>query len=146
MKDTLLALIFFCIGFSAYAQQPITVGELLSKGATKLTKEDIASIYAGGVTISGISPGGSRKIYVTYLKDGTLSGRSTDLDDLRGYGLMGTWSINNEAQLCTQVRNTYGRDVTPNPPCSFRFKLGDMLYSAQSEEPDTPARPLTIRK
>jgi hypothetical protein len=135
-------------GFAAYvhAQQSATVGEMISKGAKKWSKDDVAAFYSSEREIEGTNPSGTRRFYLTYRKDGTLSGRSTDSDGNNGYGLVGTWSINDQGQFCTKVTNTYGRDVTPNPPCGFRFSLGNTIYSASSEEANAPVRVLTIIK
>ena len=136
------------ITFAVHAQQPTTVGELLSKGGKKLTKDEVTSIYAAGVTVSGtVASTGRRKFETTYHKDGTLSGASTDQSGQAGYGLTGMWSINNDGQLCTKVRHAWtGRDVTPKPPCSFQFILDDSYYASRSEEPDTPVYSRHIRK
>jgi hypothetical protein len=147
VKNTLLVLVALGFAITVHAQQTMTVGELLSKGGKKLTKQEVTSIYASGVKISGLSPSGARKFELTYFKDGTLSGQSTDTYGQDGRGLIGTWSINDEGKLCAQIRNAAtGRDATPNPPCGFRFKSNDMLYSVRSEEPDALAQPLTIIK
>ena len=39
-----------------FAQQPVTVGELLDKGSVKLTKEEITTLLTGA-TVSGIQQG-----------------------------------------------------------------------------------------
>lgn len=134
------------ISAGAYAQDARTVGELLSKGGKKLTRAEITSLYDASPTVSGVSPAGNRKFELTYSRDGTLSGRSTDLEGQRGYGLFGTWTVNDAAQVCSQLKNAFGRDATPSPPCGFRYKLGDAIYSAGSEDPDAALRPLLISK
>lgn len=142
-----LSILFgFMMTATVYAQESVTVGELLSKGAKKLTREEVVNIYAAGPTISGVAPSGNRKFELTYSKDGKLSGHSTDMYGQRGSGLFGTWVVNDAGQFCTQIRNSFGRDSTPNPPCGFRYKLGDAIYSAGSEDPQTAARLLSFSK
>jgi hypothetical protein len=143
-----ILLVIVATGFSAsvHAQQAVTVGEIVSKGAKKWSREDVAAFFSSDREIEGTNPSGTRKFYLAYRKDGTLSGRSTDLDGNRGSGLMGTWSINDQGQFCTQITNSYGRDATPNPPCGFRFSVGNSVYSARSDDHDSPVRLLNIIK
>ncbi len=141
MNRILSALIAIGLSALVHAQQVTTVGDIVSKGGMKLSKEEVAAFYSSDREIEGISPSGTRKFYLTYRKDGTLSGRSTDTEGNRGYGLIGTWSINEKGQFCNNITTGSGsRDVTPNPPCSFRYSLGSVIYSATAEEPNTPVR------
>jgi hypothetical protein len=132
----------------AHAQDASTLGELLAKGGKRLTKDEVTKLYGDEISVSGIvGATGRRRAENTYKKDGTMFGRSTDLGGQNGYGLTGTWTINNPGELCTQLRSAQsGADVTPNPPCSFVYRLNDTHYSGRSDDPNSAVYPRTIKK
>ena len=124
------------------------MGELLSKGGRKLTKAEMTALYVAGATASEtISRNGRRMIEARYDKDGYISGRSTDEAGRDAYGLTGTWTINDAGQLCVRMQTAgIGRDVTPDPACTFQFVLGELHFSSRSVDPGAPVFARHIKK
>src|SRR5476651_1030135 len=126
MKHIAALSILLSIALVVHAQEIATVRALIEKGGKKLTKEQLTTLFANGATVTGIvAQNPRRKFYNTFNKDGSLAGRSTDIMGQNSYGLLGTWSINDEGQFCTPRVSvaSSGNDATPKPPCTFYFVL-----------------------
>jgi hypothetical protein len=137
MRQIVWLVLLTIVPFAVYPDDAMTVGALVEKGGNKLTREQLDTIFAGGITISGvIAQNPRRKSENTFSKDGTFSGSSSEVSGQNGYGLFGTWSISTEGQFCIRnVKTSAGRDASPQPPCTFYFQLGNTYYSATSDDP-----------
>ena len=141
IKAIVAMAVLLIFALPGYAQESITVGEILAKGGKKLTKEEVVAKYSVTVYSEGVlAVNPNRKSELTHIPDGSFKGVTSDLRGSNAYRIEGKYSINELGQLCVaQVRNSLGQDVTPNSRCTFLFVHGDAQYSATSDSPDATA-------
>jgi hypothetical protein len=132
--STLIAPLLLTFSLHTFAQQAATVGELLDKGGKKLTKDEVAKLIPGA-TIGGIIPRfPNMKSDHTYKDDGSVSGnvvRVTGGGPSTATGVFGKWSVNEQGQICTDLRDTRGGSFQN---CNFYFRLGDAYYVATTDD------------
>ena len=115
----------------AHAQEPITVTELLAKGGTRLSGEELTRLVSGA-TMSGTQVNRPETTFENVLKaDGTLSGFARFPGET--VGVSGTWSVDGQGRLCSDLRNTRGAKFGS---CTFYFQLDGNYFSAPSEDRD----------
>lgn len=113
------------------AQQGFTVGDLLNRGANKLTAEEVQRLHSRS-TISGIQAGRSEVTFRNkYGADGSVTGdfwrNGADAGKISG-----TWSANVNGQACNNLNNGAVN------ACSYYYSLSGRYYTVQSEEQSAP--------
>jgi len=113
---------------------PVSIGDLLARGGKRLTKDELVTLLAGA-TLSGKLLNRPGVTFESDMKsDGTVSGSARSGRDL--VGLMGTWSVNDQGIVCTDVRNSSGDKVGG---CSVYFVLDGSYFSAPAPAEDKGA-------
>jgi hypothetical protein len=122
-----------------------TLGELLDAGGKKLSKDEVKSALSGA-HVSGLSTIGGTVDY-DFKADGSYSGSGQGSRGLL-WGLVGTWTVEDSGQLCTEYRLA-GRSGAGGKEtyCHFYFIVSDQHYLSESES-DRNARILkrTVKK
>lgn len=116
---------------TAFAQQPLTVGDLLSKGATRLTKDQIQKLYTGA-TVSGAQAGHPENTFQnTHMPDGSVTGIAWR-NGVRSGTTSGTWSMNDSGQFCYNLQNGTIRN------CFYYYGLDNRVYAALNDSKIDP--------
>lgn len=128
----------------AVAQEPANLGELLDKGAKRLDAAELKALLTGA-TVSGMTlrPGSRIGFEVTYASDGKSSGRLWGLHVDAAPGMSGTWTIDEQGQLCT---NTVTMAFGTTSACIHFYRLNDAYYAAASNERSAFVRTRTIKR
>jgi hypothetical protein len=117
----------------AFAQEPSTVGDLLTKGGKRLAREEMVSLIAGA-TMSGVQIDRSDVTFENeYKSDGTVKGFARNA----AIGLLsitGTWSVDEQGRLCVDLSNNRGGIIRN---CTVFFVLDGQYYSAGTEARET---------
>lgn len=131
------ALLLFGTSMAA-AQEPANLGELLDKGAKRLEANALKALVTGA-KVEGKSFTSRTEIEFTYETDGKLSGRFWYTHPDVSPGVNGTWSINDQGQLCVDMMGGWGQ----YKGCNSWYTANNVYYSAQSDDRSALAR---IRK
>lgn len=108
------------------------VGDLIKQGGTKMTKEELQALHAGGVTMKGALQNGSPYSQLNK-PDGTVAGTAGK------FALVGTWKIDDAGRYCHDVGAT-GRGGQNFSNCNFIYKAGAKYYAAPTEASDAAVR------
>jgi hypothetical protein len=111
---------------TAIAQQPATVGDLLDKGGVRLGAAEVKQVL-NGATVTGLQASNNLPFKLTHKEGGNAEGHGSTT----AMYVSGTWSINNEGQVCTNLRSNSG---TRLGTCSYYFKLDNSYFIAPSDE------------
>jgi hypothetical protein len=111
----------------AYGQT--TLGELLDKGGKKLLKTEFVAMLPA--SLSGVWPDGKGEADVMFKPDGTFSGSARHYSSNSTSGSYGTWDMDENGKSCI-VEKLPGWNTT-HKGCTFRFLLGDQLFSSPSD-------------
>lgn len=123
-------------GGSALAQG--TLGEIQSKGAKRLAKDELVRLLQGA-TVRGENNFGS-EISVDYKADGTIIGSVLPAKGKRAgemAGIYGTWKVEDNGRLC--VKSTKVLEDRTYTACGFYFRVGREYFTSGSES-DPKAR------
>lgn len=112
-------------GTPVYAQG--TLGEILDKGAVRLSQEEVTSLMAGA-TASGETASGNR-FEAHFNEDGSLSGTMQRLRETYGYG--GTWKVDDDGRTCQETRS-YTKVAGTSSFCQYFFRLGSEYFVSES--------------
>lgn len=117
------------------------LGEVMDKGGTKLSKQDLHALIPGALWQSTTASGIAFKIDMK--ADQTLVGTGTNA---KGSGpVTGSWAINDQGQLCTKTLIVNFRQTTE--ACVHVFKLGsDYFGSVSDRDRAAPASRRTYTK
>ena len=128
------------IGGTAFAQTTVTVGEILDKGGKKLSKDEVTELLTGA-TMKGIQTARPQNKFELSLKpDGSVSGSAIDWATQTNYvSVSGQWSINENGQYCTDLRNSFGSKPAGTGNCNYVFAVDGSHYIAISEGRGTQA-------
>ena len=135
----LVYLIFaLTLSFSCFAQQRSTVGEVLDKGGIKLNKEEMQQLFAGA-TMTGLQASNNLPYKLVHKSGGLVEGHGST----PSASVSGTWTINDQGQLCHNMQNNTGRRFGD---CNFFYKANDDYFSANNEDRGTVALERKIGK
>ena len=125
---------------ASIGQTLVPVEELLSKGAKKLSKDELSSLLTGA-TISGRQRAlPDVKFEQTLKPDGSISGGAMNAATQRGFvSLSGKWWVNDNGQSCSELRNSFGHTPTGTGACQYWYVLGGTYYQAPSDDPKEQA-------
>jgi hypothetical protein len=116
---------------TALAQQALTVGDLLDRGAKKLTKEEVRALYSGA-TVSGVQAGKPEVTFQNkHMPDGSVTGNSWRNGAFTG-SFAGTWFIDDNGQSCYNLVSATIRN------CFYYYSLTNRIYAAQTEARSEP--------
>lgn len=148
MKLVVSALLFSLLtttaAFAEDSETQLTLGDLVAKGATQLSKEDL-QLLLPGAKVESIGLGGSTK----YWKN-SVDGKFIASTDARGKSVMGkpstgqgTWHIADEGSYCIRIEWKKHTEEW----CRFVYKDGGKYYGVKSNDsPTTPAHALAFSK
>lgn len=135
-----------CIA-SAHAQS--TLGQVLTKGGTKITETQWRAMLPH--RNFGFGQQSQNRTAITFTDDGQLSG-SEDLwsgyrshADLqhRSRALRGTWTMDAAGKLC--VDQVFGRYEAFFAGCFFMFRSGDTIFHVDAGSESDRSAPVTRR-
>lgn len=127
MKTLQAAVLLAALGGAGLAQAQSTLGDLLDRGARKLTPAEVAS--TGPLRIVREAP--DSDALMTLRPGGTVVGT---VHNKQGHGsseASGTWSVDAAGQRCVDVDLPAFRMHWKQ--CGYLFKLGEQLYAAASD-------------
>jgi hypothetical protein len=136
-KCLLISAVALACAGSTQAQS--TLGEILDRGATKITKEEWMARLP--VTITDFWPAYRRgETQFTYNPNGTLVGTLFDYTSASTTEADGTWTVDDSGKVCTFHRNLAGAPwPAGREECSIRYQLGDKTFRIVSD-PDRSAK------
>ena len=114
------------------AEEFANLGELLDKGAKRLDAAEFKALIPGA-TSKGTTIGGRLDMETAYSADGTATGRSWGGHPEMPPSYSGTWSINEQVQLCVDfmaAERTIGRMKA----CGWWYSFNGVYYIAASED------------
>ena len=116
------------------AQELMSVGDLLDKGAKKLNREEVVALL-NGATMSGIQRDSPEfRFTLKFREDGSVSGSALRWANNSGYvSVLGTWTVNEQGQSCRDLRNSYGNRPKGSEQCNYHFKLGESYWDAPTD-------------
>lgn len=117
------------MAFAGSAAGQTTLGEILDKGAKKLSHGDFVAMLPA--TSFVVFPSGSGEAEVVYKADGTFSGSARHYGSGTTSGSYGTWKVDESGKFCVD-ENLPGWSKTYQD-CNFRFKVGDELFDSPSD-------------
>jgi len=140
-------LVSLLISTAAYAENSetqLTLGDLVAKGATRLSKDDLQLLLTGA-KVESIGLGGSTKYW-----ENSVDGKFIASSDTRGKSAMGqpstgqgTWHIADEGSYCIRIEWRMRTEEW----CRFVYKDGGKYYGVNSNNsPATPAHALAFSK
>jgi hypothetical protein len=122
-----------CIGLSALvasAEDPVTVRDLLAKGGSRLTTDELLRLMSDA-TVAGTQIDRPNTTFENvYKADGTVSGAARIGSDL--VGITGKWSVDENGILCQDLWNSRGFSFRL---CEVKFVLDGLYFSATTDEP-----------
>jgi hypothetical protein len=115
-----------CLG-TAHGQS--TLGEILDKGAKKLTYEDFVAMLPATSFAAWSWGGGESK--VVYKADGTFSGNALHYPSRTTSPSYGTWKVDETGKFCVDEKLPAWNQS--NQDCSFRFEVGGEQFDSPSD-------------
>ncbi len=119
------------VASSAFARS--TVGELLDKGASKLSKEDYAALTPFRVVYQWPNRQGEGDLL--YAADGTVAGSEFHYPSRSASPATGTWTVDDGGKWC--IKKFMQSWDSRTDQCWFSWKLGDDYYGSLGEEKNT---------
>ena len=140
LRNIVVAVILAGIAVGGYAQE-MTFGELQSKGAVAIVKDDLAALLKGA-TLNFTSFVTGRPVQVKFYDDGTLIVAITDRAGGRlSQNATGKWSI---------VDNGYCSNIVfrghEDKYCNKIWKLGEKYHITSDQDGYNSARELSVSK
>lgn len=131
IRSVALALIALCFASLANAQEFANLAELLARGAKRLSAIELQSLLPGATLSGRILHATSRlELEATYAADGKMDGKLFGLHPSASPALQGTWAIDADGRLCTDVITmAAGRSKT----CVLFYRLNGVHYVASSD-------------
>jgi hypothetical protein len=134
MEHKCLLLAAIALACAGLTRAQSTLGEILDRGATKISKDEWLAKLP--VTTTDFWPAGRRgETQFRYSPDGTLVGTLFDYASGTSTDAAGTWTVDDAGKVCTSHRN-----LAPPPgwragaeECSIRYQLGDKTFRIVSE-------------
>lgn len=127
----------------APTQQKMTLGEMLDRGAKRLSPAEMRSLIAGA-TISGVQGGNFPDVTYTnvYSSDGAVAGNAWK-SKVWFTKIKGTWSVNDSGQLCVDLMNDRQEKVAG---CQSLYVLEGRYYATRSDARDAEANWRTLSR
>ena len=141
LKSLMVAMLVLCATDVAHAQTPATLGDLLDRGAKKLTQAELKQ-QLSGATISGTA-GGRFPTFTfknLYTPDGLVSGDSWD-KGVWSTKNSGKWSVNAAGEFCQDLINDRREKFGS---CLSYYVLGNAYYVALGSVRTAEVRERTI--
>ena len=135
-KDGALALV--ALGSTVcQAQDTMTVGDLLDRGAKKLTKDEARTLYSNA-TITGTQGGNfpDTTFKNVFGADGIVKGDAWN-KGVWFSKINGKWSVNDKGQVCSDLVNDQGGKIVG---CFYVFALSNRYYAGPGDTRDTVTR------
>ncbi|MBL8323532.1 MAG: hypothetical protein JNJ89_01100 [Rubrivivax sp.] len=127
----------FCAG--AVAQPaPATIGEALDQGGAQLSAAEVKALLTGA-RIAGLGGARQAPFELNLSGDGRLSG----VVGRARLNATGTWTVNDQGQLCTVVSWSSGESASA---CAHWFKLGGSYFTSVMTTRDAVAMARTVTK
>ena len=127
MRGTQALALVLVLGWTGIAQAQSTLGELLDRGAQKLTPSEAANV--GPLRIVREAP--DSDAIMTLQPNGTVVGT---VHNKQGHGsseAKGTWVLDETGKRCVDVElPAFGMNWKQ---CGYMFRLGDQIYGAASD-------------
>ena len=131
MPGRYLIALAFVVSGSCFAQA--NVGDVMKMGATKMSKEELQQLHAGGVTMSGALGNGTPYSQMNKA-DGSINGSAGHGGQWR---LSGTWKIDDAGKYCHDVASTGGLNFNN---CVFIWKADGKYFGSADDAPATAVR------
>lgn len=140
---TLIALSMLASSGSTSAQT-LTLGEILDRGAVKVSKESFGALLPGGFGPS-VWPDKKGEADVTYQADGTFFGHAKHYASGSTSRSMGTWTANPNGKFCVDEKlPDWGKAYQQ---CFFRFIVDNEIFdSATDSERDSFVRKKVFKR
>ena len=130
MRTAASWMVCFALSLSAgYANAQSTLGELLDKGAKKMSREEWQAQLP--VTYGGLDFTERVNFKFEYKADGKFSGNATGTHGQGTSGSVGTWTMDETGKQCIDER-LISWNMTWDE-CYFVYKLDAKYFSAQSD-------------
>jgi hypothetical protein len=115
---------------SSYAQQKMTLGDLLDRGGRKLAAEEVKALFAG-TTVTGVQGGNFPDVTFenVFAADGSVTGNAWKSGTWFSK-IKGKWSIDRSGQLCTDLLNDRQEKIGT---CQAYYALGSDYYTARGD-------------
>jgi hypothetical protein len=126
----LVALAFIVPGY-CFAQS--NVGDIMKLGATKMSKEELQQLHAGGVTMKG-ALGNGTPFSQTNKPDGSISGTAGNGGQ---FTLSGTWKIDDGGKYCHDVAASGGLRFNN---CNVIWKADNRYFASADDAATTAVR------
>lgn len=128
-----IALAFLALTSSAFAQQPASLGQLLDRGAQRLSSSEVQAL--GDVRL--VRRSADSDAFMTMRADGTIVGM---VHNKQGHGsseAVGTWQVKADGQRCADVQlPAFRMDMKQ---CGYTYRLGADIFFAPSDTDRTVA-------
>jgi hypothetical protein len=128
----------------ASAQEFRNLSALLDRGAQRVGGAELQALVLGA-TMSGLILRENSRVEfeIAYAGDGTLNGRLYGLSPHTSPAVQGTWTVDDEGRLCTNiVTMASGHQKT----CIPFYKLENTYYAASSDAASAVVRPRKIQR
>jgi hypothetical protein len=118
----------------AIAQEFANLGELLDKGGKRLDAAELKALLTGATTTGKVfAPGSQLESETTFTKDGKASLRLWGMHPEVTPNMNGTWTINEQGQVCIDMVPIDPR-VRPVKGCASYYSVNNVYYAAASDE------------
>lgn len=138
IRHLTIACLFAMGAVPALAQS--NVGDLLDKGAKKLTKDDYMSLAP--FRLKYVWPQGGGEGDLVYVADGTLSGSEYHYSSRSESPATGTWSADDAGKWCMKKHMPVWNSRTDM--CWYTWKLGEDYWGSATDS-DRSGRVVKIR-
>ncbi|MBI2768492.1 MAG: hypothetical protein HYX47_02615 [Burkholderiales bacterium] len=127
MKMLPVSMLVAALGCAGAAQAQSTLGDLLDKGASKLTAAEAQSLGPLGVTRQGVDS----DAIMTLRADGTVVGTVVNKQGFGASDAQGTWTVDAGGKRCVDVRlPAFNMNWSQ---CGYTYRLGGQLYGVASD-------------
>jgi hypothetical protein len=132
--------LLFAAGCATTGTPGVTVGDLTSKGAKKLTSAELKPLLSGA-TLKGAASNTGNPFEMVTGPDGTFKG--TVRTGQGPFAFDGTWRVNEKDQYCTDIKTSGARQTSS---CAYLYSVDGKHYMAEAEGPSAPALERTISR
>ena len=133
MLKAYLAALALAVSGPCLAQS--NVGDVMKQGGTKMTKEELQQLHAGGVNMKGTLANGTPYSQVNKA-DGAVGGVGGNNNQ---FTLSGNWKIDDTGKYCHDIASSGG--IKANS-CNFVYKAGSKYFvnTTATDAPETAVR------
>ncbi len=124
-----------CLLAAAAAAQPLpsTVGELLDRGGSRLTGDQVRELLAGA-RVTGYGP---RRTEATFEARVLADGSMRSALGVARVPANGQWRINEKGQFCWSSKTQQGEHYGV---CTFWFRLGEHYFASETGDRNAAAQ------